>query len=366
MKFNNLFKNKHATKIKKIKFWNQSFFVFSIVILVTLFFWIISFFNVIVLTTIHSYTSGALFGFNSSFFYSAIILLSVMKIFDWDGEFKFKHFFFSFKRYLIFICIVTIFGGMIYNVSYYAHVTSAGNNFPQIFNDWFIDYSTKNVSIASLPNKFTAGILSTFIFAILSSLGSQILAIIISIILFIFSIIIFFIPNEKLNLFSFFKNKRISAKSKNNNYSKFIPKNKLKVNQKNENQELWSANINVEEENWLNKLDNYEEKTASDEVNINYLDDNPFDTTEFEINNIKKKNNNAMFNDVTKEHSFIQANLIANQNNKNNNTFITSNEFENYTQNKVDNEVKKQKRFSLIKDEEDLNLDSNKGNKYGR
>ncbi|MBU4690980.1 hypothetical protein [Mycoplasma zalophi] len=364
MKFNNIFKRKNTIKIKKIKFWKTPTFVFTIVAFIVFFFWIISFFDIVVLTTIHSYTLGALFGFNSSLFYFAIILFSIMKIFDWEGKITLKHFFFSFTRYLVFSFVVTIFAGMIYNVSSYEKMSHVGNNIPKVFNSWFKDYS--NATSSALPNKFTSGIFSSFIFAIFSSIGSQFLAIVLSIILFILSIIIFFIPTHKFYLFSFSRAKRMSAKRKNDSYNKTNYKNNaIKTTKKYENIESWTANINLEDDNLFNKLESIDEKTASDEVKLDYLDDNPFDTTEFEIIDFDKKNNNSTFNDVTKEQSFIEQNIISTQENENNSTFITASDFENYTLNKSENEFKKQKRFSLIKDEEDLNLDSQDG-RYGK
>ncbi|MCU4116872.1 hypothetical protein N8G13_00105 [Mycoplasma zalophi] len=364
MKFNNIFKRNNAMKIKKIKFWKTPTFIFTIIAFVTFFFWIISFCDIVVLTTIHSYTFGALFGFNSSFFYLAIILFSIMKIFDWEGKITLKHFFFSFTRYLVFSFVIAIFAGMIYNVSSYEKMSHAGNNLPKVFDNWFKDYS--NVISSALPNKFTSGIFSSFVFAIFSSMGSQFLAIVLSIILFIISIIIFFIPTHKFYLFSFSKAKRMSAKRKNDSYNKTNYKNNaIQTMKKNENIESWTANINIEEDNLFNKLDSADENTATDEVKLDYLDDNPFDTTEFEIIDLDKKNNDVTFNDVTKEQSFIEQNIISTQENENNNIFITASDFENYTLTKSENEYKKQKRFSLIKDEEDLNLDSEDG-KYGK
>lgn len=278
------------TKIKNQKqyfFSRDRVLLWTIILLVTLFFLVISFLNVPWLTTLHSYSFNVLFGMFSILFYLLIILLSIWKIFNLKSTYKYWIFNFNLGRLIFFFINIIILGSVIYYTIHQVEHNSK-NFFTKYFSSWFVDFS--NSSNYLLPQKYTPGVIGTFINSILNIPGKKLgfsIAYIISIVLLSLSVISFFISN------SFFK-MIFSPKSKKNK-EKLQNQSDLKIKEEDieiiDNKEVVNSNIQILE---ANSNSNKNIDSAQNSNQNNNLDLDPFDDEKEIEEDSKQKDNNEL------------------------------------------------------------------------
>ncbi|QJG66320.1 hypothetical protein HGG64_01165 [Mycoplasma phocoeninasale] len=238
----------HIKKTKKQKTYyatRDKNFLWTVVILITTFFTIISYINIKGLSTIHSYTLNVIFGMFAPLFYALILFVAIYKIFNLEKTFKFSVFNFSLGRLIFWYISLIAIGSMVFytielkGIEYNHHTA-----FNVIFTKWFELFKGKTeIKDPALPNLYTPGVFGTFIFAILSFAGNRsgiAIGFTVAILILALSIFIFFVSDKKLQRFSMSKKKReknrqeqIEAKSKNIHYeinAKSEPDNSKKAN----------------------------------------------------------------------------------------------------------------------------------------
>lgn len=360
MTSNNLSIQSNKGKQKKIRqkksyfFLKDKIFIWTIISFIMVFFMIISFLNIKGLTSIHTYTFGLFFGMFSIAIFVYVILLGLKNIFKMKNTYSAGVFHFSLWRFGILLIALMILGTSIYYAKFKPDNYTAKNAFSSIFEKWYIDFSDYGLDNAWLPNKWTPGIIFTFIYVLISFPGiklGMILSFILSIIFFLMSITLFFLSD---NLF-----KKIFIKRKKNLDTE--PKTMTNINLNLEKQDLFEQDkkniiINdkkneLEDEIYLLNINkNIEEKDKISIEDIQIIPDEPdFRTQEIDlsiINQHKQNNNTENINKNNSQNIEIETKEFEKED-------FFDNEYID-SESKENKENKKDKRYAIIQDKEDL------------
>ncbi|QJG67214.1 hypothetical protein [Mycoplasma phocoenae] len=305
-------KPKKTKNINIFKFLKNRKLIFSNVLVFSIIFLVFSYLNLLVGTTVHSYTIGAFLGISSIFFYLLLIIYSLSQIFSFKLKFKYKIFHFNFIRLMILFIVLSLFMGVIEIVCTNESIKTVGNHFSLVFNNWFNQYT--NVKSAALPYAYTAGILPTLYYASFASAGTDILAIILSIVLLIISVLTFFVSDSKFKLFSFSRARRIKAREE------ITKKQKRSVRKY---KPLYNVNKSENTTKTSNNFDYDNHQKINEEIEVTDLQslDSVFDTTEFETTALIQNNDSKSIEEHKQEADDID-NSVFNYDETNSNVHV--------------------------------------------
>lgn len=358
-------------KHKKIKHKKLYFFskdkqlIWTIMSFIVVFFIVISFLNIKGLTTIYSYTFGTFFGMFSIVFFSFLLLVAIQKIFKMKSTYSIGVFHFSLLRLLFVLLSLIMLGTAIYYAKNKPDDFGYENAFSLIFQKWYHDFKGNNVVL--LPYKWTPGILFTLLYFITAFPGGKfgiVLSIIIPIILFILFFGCFFISNKRFSkMFNKKRNSHLNDKNKNLN------KNLERVNFLDEDIAtketimIDTEQINKTDETYIIDFDDNKDNEivkeipdlpdfSTQEFDIDYINGNNVETNN--LKNIDKTNQ-----EYTNKKELISTDLIINDLEPEVVDLKQEIENEKNLFNFEDKIIKSDKennpkRFSLIKDEEEL------------
>ncbi|AAT28108.1 MFS transporter [[Mycoplasma] mobile] len=162
-------------------FWKGKKLIGAAILITSLVFLIFAFLPFPVLTTIHAYTIGALFGFFSPIFYVLTFLFGLLFILEGEVS-TWIRIRYLFLWYLFFSIAIFLIGGTIF----YLIIISPGgfldygnNIWINNFSNWWTTFSSvNNVSNVVLPNTLNLGIIGNLFFSIFTSAGTVIFSVI--------------------------------------------------------------------------------------------------------------------------------------------------------------------------------------------
>ncbi|MGX9340479.1 hypothetical protein [Mycoplasma sp. 4044] len=215
LNFLKLSKENNTNKTKKHFGSKRLWLILTIVL--SVFFLVFSFLPVPVITTIHSYTMGALFGAFSTFIYLFVILFALKSLFKFESKFSWRAFHISINKSIFLVISVVFLTTTLYTMKQSlgeisGKIDAPQNAFKPIFNIWFSQFSKAYNGNTALPNQYTMGIVPTFFYAAFASMGSTVLALVLSIVLLLTSLVLLIVSPTVLNRFAFSKSKREKAK----------------------------------------------------------------------------------------------------------------------------------------------------------
>ncbi|WP_373590131.1 hypothetical protein [Metamycoplasma equirhinis] len=324
-----LLKEKRIKKQKNYFFTRDYVTLWTIILLVTIFFATISFINVRGITTIHAYTTNILFGLFSILFYGFVFTLSLFKLFKLESGFSVGIFHFHLIKLALWYIAWIILGSMIfYTISLHGTSFNSKNSFSVIYKNWFDHFSSNGIQNKNylLPNLNTPGIIGTFFFGIFSFIGGKAglaIGFIISIIIFALISSLFFVKNKAFLKLAFWKkqfsNPKIENSTNKSNNVMFEQTSFKKPNKTanlsgqiiNKINELNSKKTSINNESiyakpLVNDLDDFNELTINKTQNISVInkeekleniknieiDTNPFgDTGSFDLKQPLENNN---------------------------------------------------------------------------
>lgn len=382
------------TKNKKAYFfWKDKPFIWTIISFIVVFFLVISFLNIKGLTTLYSYSFGLFFGMFSIVIFVFILLIGIKQIFKLKSSYSIGVFHFSFWRLALLLVSLSLLGTAIYYAKFKPEEYGYKNAFQAIFGKWYLDY--KNESTLWLPNKWTPGIIFSFIYVLNAFPGGKfgiILSFIISIVFIVIILCLFFISDNKFK--SIFNKKNKNKKEvKNENLNVNLDKKDFfaQENATKETITIDDTKIVETQENYiidLSKTNETPEKKEVVKTSINIIPDEPdFSTQEIELNSIDSREEVIIKKEIENDVDFaeIETQEIENTsnfdikneeiltNNDNNNVFLKQSDLiinnqkqdqaifdkeiydKNLSEDKTNKEDLKEKRkFTLVKDKEDL------------
>lgn len=180
-------KKRNIKLTSEFVFWKGKKIIGASISIVSIIFLIFSFVPVPVLTTIHAYTVGALFGFFSPLFYFltfsyGVIFLLEGKISTWI---KIRY---LFVWYFLFSVVIFLVGSSSYylvNIEKNAFLKFGAEIWTKSYNNWWITFSNNSGAFNPVtPDTLTPGIIGFLFFDIFASAGTIILSFVVASVIF--------------------------------------------------------------------------------------------------------------------------------------------------------------------------------------